>query len=120
MRQIKIFTILACTVALGACATPAPAPAPAPEVVAAHTVPAAKTVDGNSFKLPAGYTRVLFRDGVERFCRNDLTTGSRTEHDMVCLTAAELQAQEARTRDQISTYQQNGAHYGGEYGETIH
>ncbi|MEJ0007948.1 MAG: hypothetical protein WDM77_16690 [Steroidobacteraceae bacterium] len=62
----------------------------------------------------------MFKDGVERFCRNDAVPGSRTQHDLVCLTAAELQAQEVRTAQQMQTLQQNGAHYGGEMGQTMH
>ena len=100
--------------ALVACATPtaappaaAAAPAAAPTVaVAAKPAPTAATPD--TVKIPYGYVRIVLDNGEERFCRNDLVTGSRTEHTRVCLTAAQLKATQDNSQQFINSVQQHG------------
>ena len=41
-----------------------------------------------------GYKRIVI-DGQERYCRNDLATGSHTERKAVCLTEAQWRVQQA-------------------------
>ncbi len=41
-----------------------------------------------------GYKRIVI-DGQERYCRNDLATGSHTERKAVCLTEAQWRTQQA-------------------------
>jgi hypothetical protein len=88
MRAVKTCFILAGTTMLVACATQAPAPqtVPALPVTAALPAPTEKP------QVPSGYEIVMFKDGEERYCRNDVDTGSRVGHTRVCLTAAQLKA----------------------------
>ena len=44
-----------------------------------------------------GYQRVII-NGEERFCRNDVATGSHTEHNFKCLTQAQLKEEQARAQ----------------------
>lgn len=50
---------------------------------------AATTVSATEKPIPYGYTRVEV-NGVEKFCRVDTYTGSRTEKQRVCLTRRQL------------------------------
>jgi hypothetical protein len=120
MRQIAGFlTALAGAAALVACATPASAPpaavaanAPAiapvnaPAPATASNAPAVSATDKAA--IPYGYERVVLGNGEERFCRNDLITGSRTQHQKVCLTMAQLQASEKDSQDFINNVQAHG------------
>lgn len=109
MRQVMRFVILAGTGSLAACATNAPAtlPALAPGATTPVVAPA-NSADASASKLPHGYTRVLV-NGEERFCRNDLVTGSRTEHQRVCLTAEQLKASQTDSQDFMNQVQGHGA-----------
>ncbi len=104
MRQIRNFAMFAATAALVACATEAPStPAPAPQLAAAHVVPAnpaatAAAAPAAKMVIPRGYTRVMMEDGVERYCRDDLVKGTRTQHETVCLTAEQLKDSEDSTQ----------------------
>jgi hypothetical protein len=82
MRQVRSFVILAAAATLVACAAQ-------PPTVPAH--PPAETTAGN-VNIPAGYTRIVRADGTELFCRDDPITGTRTQRDKSCLTAAQLKA----------------------------
>jgi hypothetical protein len=120
MRQIAGFlTAIAGAVALVACATPASAPpaavaanAPAiapvsaPASVSATNAPAVSATDKAT--IPYGYERVVLSNGEERFCRNELITGSRTQHQRVCMTMAQLQASEKDSQDFINNVQSHG------------
>ncbi len=55
-----------------------------------------------------GYTRVVI-DGQERYCRNDVATGSHTERHTVCLTSAQVAAEQVRAQDFIEKVQRLGA-----------
>jgi hypothetical protein len=87
MRHINRFFIFASAAALVACATQTPAPAPENHQLAVvpsttNTHPGLKTY---------GYQKKVI-DGQEMYCRNDLITGSRTEHEgEKCYTADQLQ-----------------------------
>jgi hypothetical protein len=52
----------------------------------------------------AGYTRVMV-SGKELYCRNDVATGSRTERHTVCLTPAQVAAQQVKAQDYINKVQ---------------
>jgi hypothetical protein len=56
----------------------------------------------------AGYTRFVI-NGQELECRNDVATGSRTERHMVCLTPAQVAAQQVRAQDYVNKVQRSGA-----------
>jgi hypothetical protein len=58
-----------------------------------------------------GYVHVV-RNGQERYCRNDVATGSRTERHTICLTPAQLAAQQARASDYIEKAQKVGGFTG--------
>jgi hypothetical protein len=94
---------------LGACATQAPAPAaallPGTPVIAATPPAATSTAKA---VMPYGYTRVMV-NGEERFCRNDVTTGSRTEHTKVCLSQTQLDASQQNSQDFINSVQGRAA-----------
>jgi|HubBroStandDraft_1064217.scaffolds.fasta_scaffold95236_2 hypothetical protein len=117
MRQITGFFMAMVAAALVACATPAAAP-PAPVAVAANTTaanhvaaqnaPAVASTDPDKINIPYGYVRVKMDNGEERFCRNDLATGSRTEHTRVCLTAEQLKASQDNSQQFIDSMQLHG------------
>jgi hypothetical protein len=99
MRQVRSFVILTGAAALVACATPEPTvPAIAP--AAAPPIEGLKT---------SGYQHVVTRDGTELYCRDDQTTGSRVQHDKVCLTPAQLKASQDSGQDFLSGVQSRAA-----------
>ncbi|MEJ0007946.1 MAG: hypothetical protein WDM77_16680 [Steroidobacteraceae bacterium] len=100
MRQVKSFIVLTGAATLAACASVG-APPPAAEPVAAHTV-SSHAPTPNNLKIPDGYTRVVASDGTERFCRSDAVTGSRLQHDTVCLTAQQLQDQQNNAANAVN------------------
>jgi hypothetical protein len=71
-------------------------------------VAAAAAASDHKTPIPYGYQRVVLANGEERFCRNDLITGSRTEHQKVCMTAAQLEASQKNSQDFINGVQQHG------------
>jgi hypothetical protein len=83
MRQVRSFLILAGAAAMAACASPSPT---------VTALPAAAAPSSSVLVPPDGYERVVSRDGTELFCRDDAITGSRVQHDKVCLTAAQVKA----------------------------
>jgi hypothetical protein len=87
MREVKSCLILAGAAVLVACATQAPEPATLP----AHPVAASAATPTEKLKIPEGYEREVV-NGEVRYCRDDVDTGSRLAHTKVCLTAAQLQA----------------------------
>ncbi len=110
MKRVLNAAILAGAATLVACATPAPAPerlAPA-AAVAPNVIAPPTAATGSPEKIPFGYQRVVLSNGEERFCRNDLTTGSRTERTKVCLTAAQLKASQDNSQDFINSVQAHG------------
>ncbi|HEY6454415.1 MAG TPA: hypothetical protein VIY90_03935 [Steroidobacteraceae bacterium] len=104
MRQVNSFFILAGAAALVACATQAPAPAPASHELA--LVPATAHPGLNTY----GYQRKVIEGRGEMFCRNDLVTGSRTEHEgEKCYTADELQRIQQNSQQFIDAVQGHGS-----------
>jgi hypothetical protein len=55
----------------------------------------------------AGYTRVVM-SGKELYCRNDVATGSHLERHTICLTPAQLAAQQAKAQDYIESVERLG------------
>jgi|HubBroStandDraft_6_1064221.scaffolds.fasta_scaffold338822_3 hypothetical protein len=110
MRQLNRFFILISAAALVACATEAPAPAPAPDSHQLGLVPANATAAKTNPGLnTTGYKRKLV-DGQEMFCRNDLVTGSRTEHEgEKCYTADQLREVQAQSQAFLDRVQGQGA-----------
>jgi hypothetical protein len=115
MKTITGFVFLMGATAFAVCAaqTPAPSSAPVAAVVpAAESVPprtlpshpdvqsaaaqpaAPPTGHGGAY---AGYQRVV-SNGQERYCRNDVATGSHTERKAVCLTESQVRLQELKTQ----------------------
>src|SRR5665213_3881991 len=87
MRQVNRFFILASAAALVACATEAPAPAPESHQLAVVS----STAPAHPGLKTYGYQKKVV-EGQEMYCRNDLVTGSRTEHEgEKCYTADQLQ-----------------------------
>lgn len=89
MRQVIRFVMLAGAAMLVGCATEAPAPAPA--TIPAHPVTASATAPTQKIKIPEGYNKVTV-NGEDRYCRDEVDTGSRLARTKVCLTAEQLQA----------------------------
>jgi hypothetical protein len=116
MRQVGRLVVMIGAAALAACATtapapvPTPAPAPAPSVAAVAPAAAPAPADDAAKKvtIPYGYQKVTV-DGVDKYCRNDLIPGTRTQHQKVCLTEAQLEADERGAEDFINGVQQHGA-----------
>jgi hypothetical protein len=118
MRQVGSFIILTAAATVVACATQPPASPASP--VPARPAVAAQPAKPN---FHSGYVRVVASDGTEVFCRDDMFTGSRVEHQKVCLTAEQLQRTEEAGQDYIHQTQSStsgalaGAQptYGGYY-----
>jgi hypothetical protein len=110
MRQVNRFFILASAAALVACATQAPAPAP---VTAAapdnHSLALVKPMaEAHPGLKTAGYQRKVV-DGEDMFCKNDLVTGSRVQHEgEKCYTAEQLQQIQEATQQYIDAVQGHG------------
>ncbi|HEY4213978.1 MAG TPA: hypothetical protein VGM84_21065 [Steroidobacteraceae bacterium] len=97
MKQVT-GSLMAMTVSmLIGCASNAP-PGPA-----AHsgTAPA-------DFKIPSGYRQAMI-NGQEKFCRKNVVTGSRVSNGEVCLTAAQIQAEQDESQKAIQGVQSAGA-----------
>jgi hypothetical protein len=54
--------------------------------------------------IPYGYTRTVV-NGVEKFCRVDTYTGSRTQKSQICLTRVQLDAMQSNSSDFIQDVQ---------------
>jgi hypothetical protein len=116
MKQMTSLVILAGAAVLVACATQGTAPASGSSVVngtaPVSTAPVLSTnTSGSSapFKAPFGYETVVQSDGTVVYCRNDLDTSSRVARTRVCMTAAQLQAQQQNSADFINGVQAHGA-----------
>ncbi len=72
MRNIKHCFIFAGAALLVACATPEPAST------------STQTSSGK-FEVPIGYQKTMV-NGQERYCRNDMDTGSHISRTMTCYT----------------------------------
>lgn len=104
MKQLPRFVLVTGAAVLVGCATQAPAPAPP----AAAAMPVAAATP-SATKVPYGYERVVLSNGEERFCRNEQAPDSRTAHQRVCLTAAQLQADQDSSQDYIKQLQRQSA-----------
>jgi hypothetical protein len=100
VRQVNRFVILAGAATLVGCATEAPAPATIP----AHPVTASATTPAEKIKLPEGYMKITV-NGEDRYCRDDLDTGSRVQHTKICLTAEQLKASQEGTQSMLNQMQ---------------
>lgn len=116
MKHIAGFLMMtAATAALLGCATtsdpPVAAAAPAAPV-AAHAAPAAAPAatakSADAFKPPYGYEKVVAQNGDVKYCRNDVSPGSRLSHEKVCLSQTQLEASQNDTRDYMNQLQRQG------------
>ena len=131
MDKVTSCLILLSAAALAACATQAPATAIATNTGHETVVAAApQTASATASRLVAtppkdavppkgevvvqGYTQVLV-DGQPKYCRDDLATGSHTARVPVCLTKAQLLAEQARAQQFIQDVQRAGVTGGGGY-----
>jgi hypothetical protein len=95
MRKIELCFIFAGAALLVACATQAPAP----------TQTQAQTA-GEKFSIPIGYRKTKV-NGMDKYCRTDVDTGSRLSRTTVCYTMAQLQEQAADSQNNIQNQMQN-------------
>jgi hypothetical protein len=113
MKKIAGLLSITGAAALLGCATRAPAPAapprPAAAAAAVSVPPGAPAKAPQATKAPYGYERVVLSNGEERFCRNEQAPDSRTAHQRVCLTAAQLQATQDSSQDYIKQLQRQSA-----------
>jgi len=91
MRWVTGLLILAGALTLAACASQAPEPSTT--TAGSRHAAAAGSATASGHVIPSGYHREVV-NGEERFCRDDLDTGSRVQRTKVCLTWEELQARE--------------------------
>jgi hypothetical protein len=105
MKQVNRFFILVSAAALvAACATEAPAPAPE-----SHQIAVASTDSTHPGLKTSGYKKKVV-EGQEMYCRNDLVTGSRTEHEgEKCYTADQLQEIQDNSQKFIDSVQGHGS-----------
>jgi hypothetical protein len=115
VKQIKRVLIFMGAAMLAACATQAPAPSPGTSAVNGNApVSAAPVLATNTSassapaRIPFGYQRIVGSDGTEMYCRNDLDTSSRVARTRVCLTAAQLAAEQQNSQDFIDGVQLHG------------
>lgn len=99
MRLIAGFLILTSVLTIAACASQGPGTSTGPG--SSRNAAVAGSATTGAHVIPSGYHREVV-DGEERFCRNDLDTGSRVQRTKVCLTWDELQARE---RSDVRFYQ---------------
>ena len=117
MKTITGFVFLTVAAACAVCIAQTPAASSAPVTTAAPTEDAVppRTLpshpDPNAPSVAsqpaapskgyggayAGYQRVV-SNGQERYCRNDVATGSHTERKAVCLTEAQVRLQQIKTQ----------------------
>jgi hypothetical protein len=95
MGKLNSFAIPMAVLALAGCATGAQVAGAPPTASAAPTAKSKALL--KSQLAMGGYTRVVI-DGQEKFCRNDLATGSHAMTNPVCLTKAQWLAQQERAR----------------------
>jgi hypothetical protein len=131
MDKLTSCLILLSATALAACATQVPATSTATdtghETVAAAVPPTASATAPRLVATPPkdaarpkgevvvqGYTQVMV-DGQQRYCRDDLATGSHTARIPVCLTKAQLLAEQARAQQFIEEIQRATPASGGGY-----
>jgi hypothetical protein len=101
MRQINRFVILAGAATLVGCATQGPPTVRTEPVTQLAPTPTEKVT------IPYGYQKITL-NGEDRYCRNDLDTGSRVARTKVCLTAEELKHSQDNSQDFINGVQGHG------------
>lgn len=116
MKRLISLTVVTGALAVAACASQVPRSSSGPD--ASHDVAAstaqkkAATPQKDKLGVPYGYRRVVM-NGLERFCRTDTVTGSRTQKEEVCLTREELQAQQDSSRDFMNNLSRQSGEYTG-------
>ena len=101
MRLVTGVLILTSVLTIAGCASPGPAASSG--AGSARNAAAAGSAT-SAHVIPSGYHREVV-NGEERFCRDDLDTGSRVQRTKVCLTWDELQARE---RGDVQFYRGRG------------
>jgi hypothetical protein len=108
MKTITSCVVVAVAAACAGCATHAPAisgtaPGTVPALPVAHAYSAAQLAELR--KTPGGeypgYQRILV-DGQTRYCRKNLATDSATDRPVICLTEAQLWAEQLRAQELAS------------------
>lgn len=109
MKSVTGLVLLMGCGALTGCASQAPtAPAaPSANVDSAAQGTAATAASTDQKPIPYGYTRTVV-NGVEKFCRVDTYTGSRTEKSKVCLTRLQLDEMQNTSTNFIQDVQRRG------------
>ncbi len=107
MKQVTGCLLAMTTSMLVACAANPPA-APTPTTHETAAAAASAAPPKSDFKIPAGYRQAMI-NGQERFCRKSVVTGSRVSNGEVCLTAAQLQAQQEQSESALQGMQRAGA-----------
>jgi hypothetical protein len=89
-------------------------PRAAPAASESNAAATQNVLPGPLPQLPAtrgnygGYTRIVI-SGQELYCRSDMAAGSRAERHTVCLTPAQVAAQQVRAQSYIENVQRSGA-----------
>jgi hypothetical protein len=116
MKTIAAFIVLMSATACAVCAAQSPATSSAPtasatpenDTVPPRTLPSHPPEAESTAAKPAaqsktyggaytGYQRVV-SNGQERYCRNDVATGSHTERKAVCLTEAQVRIEQLKAQ----------------------
>lgn len=112
MKAVTGFSILAVAAASVSCAAQPPGITPAASqsgaAAAQNVLPGPLPERHGTRGEYAGYTRVVI-NGQELYCRNDVATGSHTERHTVCLTSAQVLAEQVRAQDFIEKVERLGA-----------
>ena len=111
MKSVTGLVLLMGCGALAGCASQAPtAPAAAAPGASANSTDqgtASATASTDQKPIPYGYTRTVV-NGIEKFCRVDTYTGSRTEKSKVCLTRLQLDEMQNTSTNFIQDVQRRG------------
>jgi hypothetical protein len=107
MKTITGLILLVVAGACTACATQEPPTLPShPEGQAvAPQIGALEKKPGDNYP---GYQRIVV-NGQERYCRNDMATGSHTERKAICLTQAQVKAEQLRAQEFMLEVQRTAA-----------
>ena len=98
MKTLTGFILL---IGIAACSASAADTVP-PRTLPSHPEPQSATSESAATSKEyggayAGYQRIV-SNGQERYCRNDVATGSRTERKAVCLTAAQMRIEQLKAQ----------------------
>jgi hypothetical protein len=116
MKTVTCFIILVGTTASVLCAAQPPEPSSSAPRASSAPQATSGALQSSSAPLPpvlgkvggyGGYTRIV-NGGQEVYCRNELVSGSHAERHTVCLTPAQVAAQQVGAQDFIDKVQHLG------------